>query len=132
MEHKGLMAILFVYACSFGVLASQYVFADVYHITLYDFQGNPITSQVLTLINQTLLNQASTNITTQNQIDLFNNPITAAVKIGWEIFLLVTGLYPFNLAYLLGVPLIALAGMGFIYIIIMGYGIIAIFRGLLH
>lgn len=132
MEHKGLMAILFVYACSFGVLAAQYVFADVYHITLYDFQGNPITSQILQLINQVLLNKVSTNIVTQDQVDLFNNPITKAVQIGWEIFLLVTGLYPFSLAYLLGVPPIALAGMGFIYIIIVGYGIIAIMRGLLH
>lgn len=130
IQYKGLMAILFVYAVNFGVLAAQYVFADVYNITLYDFNGNPITSEILDLIDQVTLNQVGTNIATQDQSSLFNNPITNVAKIGWELIVLAFGLQPFNLAYLLGVPLIALAGMGFIYIILMGYGIASIIRGL--
>lgn len=130
MIDKSLYAIIFVYATTFGILAAQFVFADVYGITMRDKDGNELHSAVLTLLDQDAINQHETNLLSGDQQTLFNNPATAAAKAAWEMILIITGFYPFSVAYLLGVPSIVLMGFGVLYIFLVGRTLMGWIRGI--
>lgn len=135
MYEKALIVIIFMYASGFMILAFQYVIGDVYNIELTNYQGTPIRSNLLNVLDMDELNQFSLNV--QNANSTYNSTLSAvensfAVGFGvaQDLLLLLTGTYIFNILYLLGVPIIAIVGMVSLYMILLARAIIAYFRGL--
>jgi len=120
---------IFMYATSFGLLGAQFLVGDVIGVTMTDIEGNPLKSSILTTIQVDTLGTSAQNVIGTNQTTVVSDPITAAAGIAWELIQLMTGTYIFNIAYLMGVPLIIVAGMTLLYIILLMRTIIAYLRG---
>ena len=129
MIEKSLYIMIFMYAASFGILGGQFVLGDVFGIELEDINGDPLKSSILTTIQVDQLNTSAQNVIGTNQTAVTQDPITAAAGIAWELILLMTGTYVFQIAYLLGIPSIIVAGMVLLYIILLMRTIIAYLRG---
>ena len=129
MIEKPLIIIIFMYAASFGLLGAQYVLADVFGITLVNFEGVEIQSNLLDVIDTDSLNTVTGNLNTLNQTTIETDPVTAAAELVWDVLTLLTGTYVFNLLSLLGVPNIIIAGMVIIYAIMLFRTLIAYLRG---
>ena len=120
---------LFMYATSFSILGAQFVLGDVMGVQMTDINGDPLTSSILTTIQVDQLNTSAQHVIGTNQTAVTQDPITAAAGIAWELILLMTGTYVFQIAYLLGIPSIIVAGMVLLYIILLMRTIIAYLRG---
>ena len=120
---------IFMYATSFGLLGAQYLMGDIIGVTMTDIEGNPLKSSILDTINVDTLGTSAQNVIGTNATAVTTDPITAAAGIAWELIQLMTGTYIFNIAYLMGVPLIIVAGMTLLYIILLMRTIIAYLRG---
>ncbi len=120
---------IFMYATSFGLLGGQFLMGDIIGIELKDINGNPLKSSILDTINVDTLGTSAQNVIGTNQTAVTTDPITAAAGIAWELIQLMTGTYIFNIAYLMGVPLIIIAGITLLYIILLMRTIIAYLRG---
>jgi len=129
MIEKSLYIMIFMYATSFGLLGAQFLVGDVIGVTMTDIEGNPLKSSILTTIQVDTLGTSAQNVIGTNQTTVVSDPITAAAGIAWELIQLMTGTYIFNIAYLMGVPLIIVAGMTLLYIILLMRTIIAYLRG---
>ena len=120
---------IFMYATSFGLLGGQFLMGDIIGIELKDINGNPLKSSILDTINVDTLGTSAQNVIGTNATAVTTDPITAAAGIAWELIQLMTGTYIFNIAYLMGVPLIIIAGITLLYIILLMRTIIAYLRG---
>ena len=120
---------IFMYATSFGLLGAQFLVGDIIGVTMTDIEGNPLKSSILSTIQVDTLGTSAQNVIGTNQTTVVSDPITAAAGIAWELIQLMTGTYIFNIAYLMGVPLIIVAGMTLLYIILLMRTIIAYLRG---
>tara|TARA_Y100001951_G_scaffold9043_1_gene5674 strand:- start:395 stop:787 length:393 start_codon:yes stop_codon:yes gene_type:complete len=129
MIEKSLYIMIFMYATSFGLLGGQFLMGDIIGIELKDINGNPLKSSILDTINVDTLGTSAQNVIGTNQTAVTTDPITAAAGIAWELIQLMTGTYIFNIAYLMGVPLIIIAGITLLYIILLMRTIIAYLRG---
>ena len=135
MIEKALIIMMFLYATSFGVLGAQYVFGDVFGVALTNFEGVPIKSHLLGIVDVNNLNSALDNIVSANftenstAFDRVENSIIAVAFVAWELILLMTGTYIFNFLFLMGIPAIIIAGMVVLYIILVARAIIAYVRG---
>ena len=129
MIEKSLYIMIFMYATSFGLLGGQFLMGDIIGIELKDINGNPLKSSILDTINVDTLRTSAQNVIGTNQTAVTTDPITAAAGIAWELIQLMTGTYIFNIAYLMGVPLIIIAGITLLYIILLMRTIIAYLRG---
>ena len=129
MIEKSLYIMIFMYAASFGILGGQFVLGDVFGIELKDINGDPLKSSILTTIQVDQLNTSAQNVIGTNQTSVVTDPITAAAGIAWELFLLMTGTYIFQILYLMGIPSIIVTGMVLLYIIMLMRTIIAYLRG---
>ena len=118
-----------MYAASFGILGGQFVLGDVFGIELEDINGDPLKSSILTTIQVDQLNTSAQNVIGTNQTSVVTDPITAAAGIAWELFLLMTGTYIFQILFLMGIPSIIVTGMVLLYIIMLMRTIIAYLRG---
>ena len=78
MIEKSLIIITFMYAISFSMIAGQYVLGDVFGITVTNFEGVEIKSNLLDVINEGNLNSVTGNLNNLNQTTIEANPITAA------------------------------------------------------
>lgn len=128
------MIILFMYSVSFSLLAGQYVVGDVYGITLRSWTGAEIKSDILSFIHQDTLNEvtsaiANVNSTRNNTLDSVTQSFELGLTIGFELFLLLTGIYIFDFLILMGVPVIFVGPMIMLYLILLGRAIIAYLRG---
>lgn len=130
MYEKALIALIFMYSVSFGILVAQYIAGDLMGITLVNYRGEEIQSTILEIVNTGTLNTIITNVTDTNQTSITTDPIVGAAQAAWELFLLLTGTYIFNVLYQLGVPPIAIAGMVLIYAMLMIRALIAYIRGI--
>jgi hypothetical protein len=135
MIEKSLVIIIFMYASSFAALGMQYTLADSFGINLQGANGDDISSEVVDLIRIGEINTRTTNATSQSVEDSKNwiiyNPITAAAGLVWEIFLLLTGTYVFNLLfYVLGIPAIWITGFVVLYFFLLMRTIVAYLRGI--
>ena len=130
MIEKPLYIIIFLYASSFMMLGTQFVLGDVFGIDITNLDGTPVKSTILTTVQIDQLNTSAQNIIGTNQTSVTTDPITAAAGIAWELFLLLTGTYIFQVLYMLGVPSIIVAGMVILYIIMLSRTIIAYLRGI--
>ena len=129
MIEKSLYIMIFMYATSFGLLGGQFLMGDIIGIELKDINGNPLKSSILDTINVDTLGTSAQNVIGTNATAVTTDPITAAAGIAWELIQLMTGTYIFNIAYLMGVPLIIVAGMTLLYITLLMRTIIAYLRG---
>lgn len=130
MIEKPLMIIIFMYAVSFSMLSVQYVIADIFGITLVNFEGQPIQSSLLQIIDTGNINIVTGNLNTLNETKIETDPITAAAELVWDMLTLLTGTYIFNLLSLFGIPDIVIAGMVIIYSIMLFRTLIAYLRGI--
>lgn len=143
MIEKPLFIIIFMYLAGFGLVASQYWFADVMGMTLTGYDGAEIRSSAIDILNMANLNAATANI--QNATDAENATLSSidnAFQIGYnvakilignplDVATLLTGTYVFNFIYLLGGPatLIIIVPMVAVYAIMLGRTLIAYVRG---
>ena len=130
MIEKSLIAIIFVYAMSFGILTAQFIFADVFGITLKNINGVPIKTNLISITNISQVNTIQQNITSTSRSSIVSNPVMAAAGIAWELVLLITGTYVFNILYLLGVPIIFIMGLVAIYFMLLARAILGYIRGM--
>jgi len=119
-----------MYSASFMMLGTQFVLGDVFDIDIKNWEGTPIKSTILDTVDVDQLNTSASNIIGTNQTQVTQDPISAAAGIAWELFLLLTGTYIFQVLFLLGVPSIIVAGMVILYIIMLSRTIIAYLRGI--
>ena len=119
-----------MYSTSFSLLAAQYVFGDVYGITMVDINGNPVKSQLLTYTNYNAITNAQTNVTSTSRNTIVNNPVSAAAGIAWELILLITGTYIFNILLLFGIPSLFIAGLVALYFMLVMRAVIGYIRGI--
>jgi hypothetical protein len=92
--------------------------------------GQPIKSNLLSIVNINSINTSEQNITSTSRASVVNNPITAAAGIAWELILLISGTYVFNILYLLGVPAIFIAGLVALYFMLLARSILGYIRGI--
>ncbi len=130
MIEKSLYIMIFMYSISFSILGAQFIVGDIMGVTMTDINGDPLKSSILTTIQVDQLNTSAQNVIGTNQTSIVSDPITAAAGIAWELILLMTGTYVFQIAYLLGIPSILVAGMVLLYIILLMRTIIAYLRGI--
>lgn len=129
MIDKALMVIMFMYAATFGILIGQYIFADVFGITLRNHEGVEITSELVSLIRVNDLNTLTNAIISSDFSNIIQN-VTTVAAVTWELLQIITGTYVFQILLLLGVPLIAVAPMIILYALLVGRLIIGYVRGL--
>lgn len=123
-----------MYSVSFAVLAGQYLIGDVFGITLKNYNGDEIRTPLLDVIDQDTLNSvtlsiANANDTRDDTLSALENAYQVGISVGFDLVMLLTGTYIFNLLWLLGVPPIIIAGMVIIYAILLGRALIAYIRG---
>ncbi len=128
---------MFMYASSFALLGMQYTLGDSFGLTLIGADGQPIQSSVLDFVNTGNLNTrtgafvGNATETDANQGWFTYNPIVQAASFVWEIFLLLTGTYIFNvLFFVVGIPQIWIAGFVILYFFLLMRTIVAYLRGI--
>jgi len=128
---KALYVIIFMYSVSFSILGIQYVLGDTFNITLQNFDGQPIHSSLLEVINTQNINTALGNVTTANYTATTTDEAFAiASGAAVELFLLMTGTYIFNMLFLLGIPAIFIAGFVVLYGILFARAVLGYIRGI--
>ena len=129
MIEKALIIVVFMYATSFSMIAGQYMLGDVFGVTMVNFEGIEVRSNILDVINEGNLNSVTGNLNTLNQTTIESNPITAAGEFVWDVITLLTGTYIFNMLLFFGVPPIFIGGMVIIYSIMLFRTLIGYLRG---
>lgn len=132
---KSMIIIMLMYSLSFSILGVQYIAADVFHKQITDFNGHPIKNILINGVGTSTLNFIMTNstCTTKTCQQTAENPITyltVAAQYAWSIFMLITGLYIFQFAYQLGIPLIFMMGFIALYLILLVRSMMAWIRGI--
>ena len=133
MIEKSLIIILFVYSCSFSILGAQFIWGDVFHVTLTDFNGQPFKNNLINDININTINQVSKNLASNQTTSIEQagvNYASAVAVVGVDLFLLATGLYIFDLLLQMGVPFIFVVGMIGLYLFLLIRSILGWVRGI--
>ena len=131
MIEKSLIIIIFMYASGFALLGAQYIWADIFHITLTDFNGQPLKNNILNDIKMDTLNSnfgpllRSTNstLTTADYLGVIANVM-------FDLVLLASGTYIFDILSQLGVPAIFIVGFIVLYIFLLIRSIAGWVRGI--
>jgi len=126
---KALIVIIFMYSMSFSMIGTQYILGDQFGITMTSMNGVPIKSNLLAITDIDTLNIIGTNVTGTDPSLIRTNPVVAAAEIAYELFLLITGTYIFNMLLLFDVPVVFVAGMIFIYVLLMIRAVVGYLRG---
>ena len=137
---KSLVIIMFMYCVSFSILGVQFIVADVFHVQVTDFNGNPIKNILITgvgqqsngqsTLNNIYNNSTCTTPTCQNKAENPLTYLTVAAQYAWNLFMLIAGLYVFQFLYQLGVPLIYMAGFIAVYLILLVRSMMGWLRGI--
>lgn len=130
MIEKALIAIIFMYCSSFGILAAQFLWADMIGITLVNQDGVAIGPSIQEIVNINQINTSTGNIVNMNQTQTTTDPITQAANLTWDILQILTGTYVFSVLALLGIPAIIIAGLVIIYSILLFRALIGYLRGI--
>lgn len=133
MIDKSLSLIIFMYLTTLSLLAFQLTLADSFGLTLTTHDGTPL-SGLDTIIGQERLNELERNILADNstgdqtidRVADFNAGMAYTV---WEYFSILSGTYIFYIIHLLGVPLILVLGITFIYSLFLIRTIVGLLRG---
>ena len=129
MIEKALIVIIFMYATSFSLLGVQYVM-DTYNISMVNYAGVPISSNVLDIIDSDTLNDTTNNLNTINGTATEADPVGTAAGLVVDIIGLMTGAYIFNILWLFGIPDIFVNGFIMIYAFLLFRALIGYLRGI--
>ena len=130
MIEKSLMIVIFLYSFGFCMLGIQYIYFDVFHTTMTNFSGVPLKNNLINDLNQNTINQVTNNIVQTNQTSVFLNSVGIAANIAWDLILLLSGTYIFDLAIQFGVPTIFVVGFIVLYLFLVGRSIMGYIRGI--
>ena len=131
MIEKSLMVIIFVYGLSISLLGVQYIFADVFHITLTNTQGQPLKNNLLVDIKaDTTLSGVGTLVAQTNSTNVGVNGVAVAAQLGWDLVLLIFGVYIFQVMAEFGVPIIFIIGFVILYLFLLMRSIMGYIRGI--
>jgi hypothetical protein len=135
MIDKSIMIIIFMYAASISFLTVEYMFVDVFHITVTNYNGDELTGSLITTwMDQETFNTVSGEIEngTFNANTTFYNKVetyaTAGAAVAWNFITLLSGLYIFNLVIFLGVPLPFVIGIAILYVFLLARTIIGLLQ----
>src|ERR1700686_2938087 len=97
---------VFLWGSAFGLLGAQYVFADVFGVTMVSpVTGQPMKSALLSYFKIGNINTIGLNVTSNTRTQIVSN-INQFLGIVWDIIQILTGTYVFNLFNLMGIPAI--------------------------
>lgn len=130
MIDKPIIIMAFLYGTSFMLLGTQYMLGDTFGITMTNFEGEPITPNVLSILDSDTFNTITNDVVQTNQTTIATNPVIAAAEMGVGMFQLLTGTYVFNLLAFFGIPVIVVAGFSGLYAIFLIRSIMAYLRGI--
>lgn len=135
-----MIIVMLVYSISFSLLGTQYIVADVFHVQMTDFNGNPIKNILITgvgqqsngqgTLNNIYNNSTCTTPTCQNKAENPLTYLTVAATYAWNIFMLISGLYVFQFLYQLGVPIIFMMGFIALYLFFLVRSMMGWIRGI--
>lgn len=130
MIEKSLIIIIFLYIASFSLLGAQYIWADVFHITMTNFSGQPLKNNLITDIHTNTLNTITNSTIQTSPTSIISNVVGSAGGIAWDLVLLVTGTYIFDVLAQMGVPTIFIVGFVTVYIFLLIRSIMGWIRGI--
>jgi hypothetical protein len=127
-----------MYALSIAYLTVEYTFVDVFHLEIQNFDGVTLNGGLVqTWMQMSALNSITDDIingsytpTNGTFYDRVETSVTAGAAVGWNLILLLTGLYIFNLILFLGVPSPLVVGLAILYVFLLARTIVAIIRGI--
>ena len=134
MINKSVSIIICMYCVCMSVLVGQYVIGDIFEMTLTNYKGEPIRSELIALVNFDAINRASENII-ESKDDHGNNSFDRVLEFNvgmayavFEFITILSGTYIFYFMFLMGLPL------PFVMIFVVPYTILFIrtFVGLLR
>ena len=114
LMEKSLILIMFMYIAGAALIGAQYIWADVFHVTMTNFQGVPLKDNLLHDINMGSINGVGGAVLNNTQTSAANAVVFTA-QIAWDLILLMSGTYIFDFIFQMGVPAI------FVTIFIIGY-----------
>lgn len=135
MRQKALYIWIAMFMASMGFLGAQYMADSVGH-TITNFDGVPIESNILDIIDIGEINIRTLNIieanftentTAYNRVE---NPAVSGAYVAWEVIQLITGTYIFNLLVLIGMPTIFVVMFAIPYTILLAWFIWTAIRGI--
>jgi hypothetical protein len=136
--------IIFMWAASFSVLGVQWALMEVMHIEFtiqcsdssdycQSIKGTPLRPALVGFVQDGNIGDISSRASSGNYGDgAFDRVVQftiAAAYVGWDIILLLTGMFIFEFMYFMGVPLIFVAGMSVLYGIFLIRAIVGYIRG---
>lgn len=130
MIEKSLIIIIFMYISGFSILGAQYIWGDVFGVTMTNMQSQPLKNNLIVDINTATLNKVTGDVLATNQTSITLNAVGEAASIGWDLVLLATGTYVFDILLQLGVPIVFVGGIVAIYIILLVRSILGWIRGI--
>ena len=130
MIEKALIIIIFMYSTSFGLLAAQFLWADMVGITLVNQENIAIGSSVESIIHMDQINTSTSAVVNMNKTQTIADPIATAANMTWEILQILTGTYIFSILALFGIPSIVIAGLVIIYSMLLFRALIGYLRGI--
>jgi len=119
-------------------LVAQYT-ADTIGYTIKNFDGVPLESNILTIIDVNEINTRTANIVEGNftgnttitgNYNRIEVPEVAGAFVAWEMIQLITGTYIFQLLILFGVPTIMVVPMVIVYVLLLAIFIWTSIRGI--
>lgn len=123
-----------VYCMSLGMLTAQFV-ADSYGITLTAPDGTPIKSAIIDYVKVANLNSLASKVNTtagsnnSTILDAIGFASYTALQLGWDLFLVMTGFYIFNVLVLFGIPSLLIVPITLVYLFYLVRTVIALIRG---
>ena len=147
MLNRVMWIMITMWSISFGILGAQFLIGDVLQVEMVvncsdntqmcqDIKGLPLKPYILGGLNVDQVNTVVGNSITGNYQPDDNTPFDkikdfgiAAAFIGWELVTLITGTYIFSFMYLMGVPLLVVTALVFLYGIMVVRSIVTVIRG---
>ena len=135
LQSKAPLIWMFMIFVSGSALTVQFVLGDIFGVTFETPDGDPIKSNILSIIDINDINTRELNIInanfTENTTDYnrVENSAVASAYVAWEALQLVSGTYIFQLLILFGMPEILVAFMVIVYVFLLGYFIWTAVRG---
>ncbi len=126
MKSKALIIWIFMFFFGAMGLVAQFT-ADTIGYTIKTFDGLPLESNILGIIDIDEINIRTANIVEANFTEnttAFNrveDPQIASAYVAWELIQLITGTYIFNLLVLFGVDVIMVVPMVIVYVLLLAY-----------
>jgi len=135
MKSKALIIWIFMFFFGAMGLVAQYT-ADTIGYTIRTFDGVPVESSILNIIDIDEINIRTVGIVEANFTENttgFNrveDPQISSAFVAWELIQLITGTYIFQLLVLFGVPIIMVTPMVIVYVLLLAYFIWTSIRGI--